>query len=119
MNDDMQDPEIQKSLENLPQTLTKLKEILAVIDDNRELLDALGAFAGGDNDAQLQAVMDTAKKYLNTDELSEAQMQTLAGRTREWLSFGMSYSIFTQKIEGNTSTVLFTYKSDSIKKAAE
>ena len=119
MNEDMQDPEIQKSLENLPQTLTKLKEILAVIDDNRELLDALGAFAGGDNDAQLQAVMDTAKKYLNTDELSEAQMQTLAGRTREWLSFGMSYSIFTQKIEGNTSTVLFTYKSDSIKKAAE
>jgi len=117
MNEDMQDPDIQKSLENLPQTLAKLKEILAVIDENRELLDALGAFAKGDNEAQIQSIMNTANKYLNTDELSEAEMQTLAGRTREWLSFGMNYSIFTQKIEGNSSTVIFTYKSDSISKA--
>lgn len=119
MNNDMQDPEIQQSLERLPQTLAKLKEILAVIDENRDLLDALGAFASGDNEAQLQSVMDTAKKYLNTDELSEKEMQTLAGRTREWLNFGMNYSIFTQKVEGNSSSVIFTYKSEAISKAKQ
>ena len=119
MNNDMQDPEIQQSLEKLPQTLSKLKEILAVIEENRDLLDALGAFASGDNEAQLQSVMDTAQKYLNTDELSEKEMQTLAGRTKEWLNFGMNYSIFTQKVEGNSSSVIFTYKSEAISKAKQ
>jgi len=116
MDAEMQDPEVKASVERLPQTLQKLKEILAAVEENRELLNALGAFTDGSNDEQLQSILDTAKKYINTDNLTEAQMQTLAGKTKEWLSFGMSYNIFTQKVKGNSSSVIFTYKTEAINK---
>lgn len=115
MSKDMEDPEIQKSLENLPQTLEKLKGILNAIEQNRDLINALGNLASGDNAKQIEEVMKTADKYISTSSLSEAEAQTLAGRTKEWLSFGMSYDIFTVKTPTERSSVVFTYKTESIK----
>ncbi len=118
MNKDMQDPEIQASLERLPQTLEKLKKLLDVVEENKELLDALGAFADGTNDEKIQSVLNTAEKYLNTGELDEKQLQGLAGKMKEWINFGITYDIFTAKSEGTKSSVIFTYKTDSIKKVS-
>lgn len=118
MNNDMQDPEIQASLERLPQTLEKLKKLLNVVEENKELLDALGAFADGTNDAQIQSVLDTAEKYINTDNLSEKELQGLAGKMKEWINFGITYDIFTAKPEGAKSSVVFVYKSEAITKKA-
>ena len=112
---DMEDPEIKKSLENLPQTLEKLKKILAAVEQNKDLIDALGNLASGDNAKQIEEIMKTADKYISTGDLTEEQAQSLAGRTREWLSFGLSYDIFTAKTPTERSNVVFTFKTESIK----
>ncbi len=111
---DMEDPEIQKSVENLPETLTKLNEIVAVLNENKELLETLGALASEDNIKQIEALMETADKYADLGSLSEEQTETLAGRMKEWINFGCTYDIFTQKPEQMTSSVMFTYKTDGI-----
>lgn len=111
---DMEDPEIQKSMENLPETLTKLNEIVAVLNENKELLETLGALASEDNIKQIEALMETADKYADLGSLSEEQTETLAGRMKEWINFGSTYDIFTQKPEQMTSSVMFTYKTDGI-----
>lgn len=111
---DMEDPEIQKSVENLPETLTKLNEIVAVLNENKELLETLGALASEDNIKQIEALMETADKYADLGSLSEEQTETLAGRMKEWINFGSTYDIFTQKPEQMTSSVMFTYKTDGI-----
>lgn len=111
---DMEDPEIQKSVENLPETLTKLKEIVTVLNENKELLETFGELASEDNVKQIEALMATADKYADLGSLSEEQTETLAGRMKEWLVFGSTYDIFTQKTEQMTSSVMFTYKTDAV-----
>lgn len=111
---DMEDPEIQKSVENLPETLTKLNEIVAVLNENKELLETFGELASEDNVKQIEALMATADKYADLGSLSEEQTETLAGRMKEWLVFGSTYDIFTQKAEQMTSSVMFTYKTDAV-----
>ena len=114
MSKDMEDPEIQQSLENLPATLEKLKEILAVVEENQDLIEAIGNFTSADNSKRIDQILKTSEKYISMDNLSEAQAQALAGRTKEWLSFGMSYDIFTAKTDGMRSGVVFAYKTEAI-----
>ncbi|MCR5689803.1 MAG: hypothetical protein K6G71_06090 [Clostridiales bacterium] len=114
INKDMEDPEIQKSLENLPATLDDLKAIIAVIQDNKDLIEAIGDFASDDNMQKIDQILKTSEKYISMDDLSEAQAQALAGRMKEWLTFGSTYDIFTAKPDGARSSVVFTYKTDSV-----
>ena len=102
----------------MPQTLEKLKKLLNVVEENKEFIDALGTFTDGTNDAQIQSVLNTAEKYINTDNLSEKELQGLAGRMKEWINFGITYDIFTAKPEGAKSSVVFVYKSEAITKKA-
>lgn len=110
----MDDPEIQKSVENLPQTLEKLNEILNVVNDNKELLETFGKFASGDSVEQIEAILDTADKYVGSGSMSKEQSESLAGIMEEWLVFGSDYDIFTERTDDMTSTVVFTYKTDAI-----
>lgn len=113
---DMEDPEIQKSIDNLPQTLTQLQHIVSVLENNKELLETLGSLASGDKAAQIEVIMDTAEKYAGSANLSQVQTQVLAERMKAWLNFGNEYTIFTEKTAQMTSSVLFTYKTDAIEK---
>lgn len=113
---DMEDPEIQKSIDNLPQTLTQLQHIVSVLENNKELLENLGTLASGDKAAQIEVIMDTAEKYIDSVNLSQDQTQVLAERMKAWLNFGNEYTIFTEKTAQMTSSVLFTYKTDAIEK---
>lgn len=113
---DMEDPEIQKSIDNLPQTLTQLQHIVSVLENNKELLENLGTLASGDKAAQIEVIMDTAEKYIGSVNLSQDQTQVLAERMKAWLNFGNEYTIFTEKTAQMTSSVLFTYKTDAIEK---
>lgn len=115
MSQDMQDPEIQASLDKLPQTLEKLKNILDTIEENKDLIEMIGDLSSDESTQKLEAIMKTAEKYSGISDLSDAQTRTLAGRMKEWISFGSSYDIFTQKLENTPSSVLFTYKTDAIK----
>lgn len=110
----MDDPEIKKSVENLPQTLEKLSEILNVMNSNKELLETFGKLASGDSVEQIEAILDTADKYVGSGSISKEQSESLAGRMKEWLVFASEYDIFTKRTDDMTSTVVFTYKTDAV-----
>lgn len=112
---DMEDPEIKKSLDKLPQTLKDLNDILAVLQKNRDILDTVTGVLNGADMKQIQAIMNTADKYINADTMDEQQAKILAQRTKAWIEYGNTYNIFTKKTEGTTSSVLFTYKTDALK----
>lgn len=114
LSNDMNDPEIKQSLENMPETLNELQGVLKAIDDNKEVLEMINDLSSDDKAAQIDALMNTVNKYTTLDTLSEANQELLAGRMKEWLTYGNEYDIFTEKTEHMTSNVVFTYKTDSI-----
>lgn len=109
-----EDPQIQESLKNLPQTLTELQNILNTLNKNKKLIESIGNFANADNLQQVEVIIDTADKYVNLADLSKDQIDLLADRAKNWINMGTSYKIFTKVDPSASSTVLFTYKSDSI-----
>lgn len=119
LSKDMEDPEIQESLEKLAETLETLNEIVTVLNENKELLETLGDFASDDNVKQIEALMETADKYSDLGSLSEEQTETLAGRMKEWLNFGSEYDIFTQRTSAMNSSVVFMMKTDAVNAVKE
>ena len=119
LSNDMNDPEIKQSLENMPETLNELQGVLKAIDDNKEVLEMINDLSSDDKAAQIDALMNTVNKYTTLDTLSEANQELLAGRMKEWLTYGNEYDIFTEKTEHMTSNVVFTYKTDSISAPAQ
>lgn len=109
------DPEVKKSLENLPRTIAELKRILNVIDQNKELLQAIGDLSSADSADKLAAIMETADKYADIGSLSNSDTDLLAARVKEWVNVGMQYRIFTQCPETAEASVMFVYKSAAVK----
>ncbi len=109
------DPDVKKSLDNLPQTLTELKRILAVIDKNKELLNTIGDLASADSTDKLAAIMETAEKYTDIGSLNNTNTDLLAARVKEWVTMGMQYRIFTECPSDAEASVMFVYKTDAIK----
>lgn len=114
LSEDMQDPEIQKSIKNFPQTINELNNIISVLNKNKDLLETLDDLASADSEKQIESIMKTVDKYANLDSLSPDEISTLIDKTEEWISYGNSYDIFTERTEKTTSTVIFTYKTDAI-----
>ncbi len=114
LSKEMEDPEIQKCLEDLPKTLKRLNDIITVLNKNKEVLAVAGAFVSPDNQQYVQTLTDTAEKYANLGSLSEAQINALSKRAKAWLQSGSSYDIFTNRPENVKSTVMFAYKTDAI-----
>lgn len=114
MNEMDSDPELQKSLENLPQTLAELKRILAVIEANKDLLDAIADLSNADSAEKLEAIMETADKYGALGALNDKDTDLLAERVKQWVNIGMQYRIFTEcPIEAEAS-VMFVYKTAAV-----
>lgn len=109
------DPEVKKSLENLPQTLTELKRILNVIEQNKELLNAIGELSNADGADKLAAIMETADKYADIGSLSDSDTDLLAERVKQWVNLGMQYRIFTECPAQAESSVMFVYKTAAVK----
>ncbi|MGN0178920.1 MAG: hypothetical protein ACI4DY_05685 [Monoglobaceae bacterium] len=111
---DMEDPEVQKSIEMLPETLEKLGEILKTFEENKELLDALQNLSSSENLDRINLIIDTADKYSDLGNLSREELDSLAARTSEWLTFGEEYDIFTKRSDNMRSSVTFVYKTAPI-----
>lgn len=119
LSKDLSDPEVQKAIDNLPQTIATLKELKKAVDDNQELFNTLSNTFDDKTVAQLKDLMDsldgmidkqTVEKYMglidNADEL--------ISRTEAWIKVGQEYRIFTSAKEGMQTSVMFVFETSPI-----
>ena len=111
---DLADPALQSSIERLPEIISELRGIIQVLEANRAVFDDLSVLQDTNLTNGLQTVLGVASKYAALDSLTQAQQQNMAGRLREWLTFGEEYDIFTQRTDTTESSVAFVYKVQSI-----
>ena len=111
---DLADPELKSSVERLPEIVSELRGVIQVMEANREVFDDLAVLQDANITGGLQTILGVASKYSALDGLTQAQQQNLAGRMREWLTFGEEYDIFTRRTDSTESSVAFVYKVQAI-----
>ncbi|MBR6005603.1 MAG: hypothetical protein IK063_05180, partial [Clostridia bacterium] len=121
---DLQDPEVRKAIDNLPQTLEKIAELQKVLNENSETIDYLMSFF---NEDTVSAVSEIVSMFDEADfERIQEKYGTLAesageiaGRAEKWIEFGKEYRIFTSAPDDMTTSVFFVYMTPSIEKEQE
>lgn len=120
MSEDLSDPAVQKSINNLPQTVATLSELQKAVDENRDLIAALQTLAESDVFSSIESALAGVEGSLAAGSLS--QFATITGDADEitakmtaWIELGKRYTIFTRKSESMSSSVMFVYKVDSLK----
>lgn len=122
LSEDLKDPEVQKELENLPQTVDQLSELESGLAENQELINALTTLMDADKMQQLTDVLNSTDTSEFAAKLEQYGVLTdnadgLLSRTSETLSYGNSFKIFSDAAEGTETSVMFVYKTASIQKA--
>ena len=121
---DLEKPEVQKALDNLPQTLATLKELKKAVDDNQELFDALGEAFDDETISALKDMMDSLDGIMDEETLKKYtglldNADDLIARAEQWIKLGQEYDRFTVAKEGTQTSVLFIYETSPITAKAE
>lgn len=106
--------EMQEIRAGLPESLEQIRKLRTTLQESENLLNNLSAITNSDFANQMKVIIDTTTKYTKAGNMSQAEVQNLAGRMKEWLSFGQTYNIFSDKADGVDSTVMFIYKTAAI-----
>ena len=114
LNRDLSSPEVQKSLDNLPNIISQLQNLVNVMHASEQMLNRMTSMLGGESINKIIAFTQKLENSVSMETLTKAQQQALTERMQAWLDFGSSYDIFTQRTEKMTSTVVFVYKAESI-----
>ena len=121
---DLQDPEVKKALDNLPETLEKIGKLQKALDDNRETIDYLMSFFNDDTLAAVSKIVGMLDEAdLNSLREKYGSLTESAGeiaeRIEKWIEFGKSYRIFSDAPKDMTASVFFVYMTPSIGKKAD
>lgn len=120
MSADLNNSEVQKAIENLPKTVSTLSELQKAVEDNKELINALKSLLQSDTLSSLDSTLSSLKGSIATDGISSlagVDANALSAKMTAWLELGKSYTIFTKKAESMSSSVMFVFKLDSVKKS--
>lgn len=120
MSADLNNSEVQKAIENLPKTVSTLSELQKAVEDNKELINALKSLSQSDTLSSLDSTLSSLKGSIATDGISSlagVDANALSAKMTAWLELGKSYTIFTKKAESMSSSVMFVFKLDSVKKS--
>lgn len=118
---DMSDPQVKAALDSLPETLETLQKLSDAMDENSELIAALGELASSTQLSSLLNVADT----LNNADLSSliekyeglvGNTDALLERAERWVKVGSSYKIYSDAAQDTATTLLFICKTDIISK---
>lgn len=124
LSEDLRDPEIQKELENLPQTVEQINELQNGLEENRALINALATLADAEKMQKLTDILnasdgaDFAEKLTEYGVLAE-DADGLLNRMAEMLSFGNQFKIYSDAADGTQTSVMFVYKTPPIRKNTE
>ncbi len=118
----MNDPEIQRSLDNLDETVKTINELQSEIEKNRGLINSLGSMM---SDKNVDAITNISRILANSD-LNLADYGIVVDDTDEfvalseaWLEVGKGYKIFTDASSSASTNVAFIYMTPSISKGFE
>ncbi len=121
---EMEDPEIQKEIAALPETIGYLNNISKVISENANELDTLLSILSEDGTKVFESLVEN----LDTDELSGiiekygsavGDSSILISLAEEWISFGREYGLFSMSAENMKTSLAFIYNTPSIEKNVE
>lgn len=124
LSTDMQKPEVQKALKNLPQTIETLKKLKTTIDKNQDLFDTLGNTLDDDTIASLKGIMSSLDKIISENDLEAYakladNADDLIARAKAWIEAGQKYDIFTTKGAASSTSVMFVYETAAVSAPAE
>ncbi|MGN0544336.1 MAG: hypothetical protein ACI4I0_02090 [Acutalibacteraceae bacterium] len=116
---DMSDPNVQKAINNLPQTLEQLSAIEKTVEENKELIDALAELMSEDNVEKLNKLLDTVNSGDYAGKLQEygvlaEDADEMIDKLQLMISYGATYDIYTEKTAGTESNVMFVYQTSPI-----
>lgn len=118
MSSDLNDPQVQKAIENLPKTVNTLSQLQKAVEENQDLINALKALSDTNALASIDSTLSSLKGSIATDSLSSISgidANTLSAKMTAWLELGKSYTIFTKKTKSMSSSVMFVFKTDSVR----
>ncbi|MCD7827310.1 MAG: hypothetical protein LUG85_02065 [Clostridiales bacterium] len=117
MSEALSDPTVAAQLENLPETLESLDELINYLNENQEALNILSQLMASEDMEDLSGVLDSI--ISSTGSLGDTDVSELTGdakelvlRMDEWLQF--DYSIFTDAADYMDTSCMFIYKTDPI-----
>ena len=110
----MNNAEIKNAIDNLPQTIKKLRSLVDVLRQSEDLLKQTSKVFSSESIKKIMDFANSVETNESLNKLTKAQAQHLAERLQAWLDFGESYSIFTQRTSKQTSSVVFVYKAEAI-----
>ena len=120
LQSDLEDPVVAKEVENLPETLTALKEITKVLNENSDSLDVIAGILDEDGTQVLESLI----KSLDLSSLSvlgakygdlAANGDLLISLAEQWLEFGKSYGLYTKCTDEMNTSLAFVFNTPSIK----
>ncbi len=116
---DMENPEVQKAIENLPKTLETLKELKSKLDSNQELFNALSTTFNDDTINQLKSLMTSLDEIISKETIEKyttliGDTDLLIARAKEWVKLGNEYNKFTTATDKAETSVVFIYETASI-----
>lgn len=116
---DFKDPEVQKAINNLPQTLETLKELKSTLDENQELLTDLGGLLDENTMSELESVMSSLGGLTDAKTLAKytgliENTDDLIARAQEWIKAGREYNLFTSAPKNAETNVMFVYETAPI-----
>lgn len=119
LSEDMQKPEVQKALNELPQTIETLKKLKTTLDKNEKLFDTLGDVLDDETIGSLKDIMGSLETILSENDLSAyAELadnaDDLIARATAWIEAGKEYNIFTSKGNAASTSVMFVYETSPI-----
>lgn len=119
LSEDMQKSEVQKALNELPQTIETLKKLKATLDKNEKLFDTLGDVLDDETIGSLKDIMGSLDTILSENDLSAyAELadnaDELIARATAWIEAGKEYNIFTSKGNAASTSVMFVYETSPI-----
>lgn len=118
MSSDLNDPQVKKAIDNLPNTVSTLASLQKAVDENKDLINALKALSDTNALSSIDSTLNSLKGSIATDSLSSlanVDANELSAKMTAWLELGKSYTIFTRKVSTMSSSVMFVYKTDSIR----
>ena len=124
LSTDMQKPEVQKALNNLPQTIETLKKLKTTMDKNQDLFNTLGKTLDDDTIASLKGIMSSLDTIISENDLEAYakladNADDLIARAKSWIEAGQKYDIFTSKGKATSTSVMFVYETAPISAPTE